>query len=170
MKRKLSRLSRQYLTALRNHLKPGSKTGSLPAAGLGRQAAALGLAPLALARIHEQALTTLVVPGGSAATKERIRRHARIFFAEAIAPIEETHHAALVADDRMNQLNQTLRQRSVELTASTRHLQQSVLQHQAAAKALQKSGKHRTQLLAKSHRLQALLRHLAHQVLSAQEQ
>ena len=170
MKAKVSRLSEQYLAALRQHLKSDSKPGSQPAIRLGRQAVALGLEALELARMHEQALTTLVAPGGSVRTSKGILQRAKIFLAAAIAPIEQTQRAALVADARMNQLNQTLRQRAQELTASTRHLQQGVLQHQAAEKALQKSGEHRTQLLAKSHRLQTRLRRLAHRVLSAQEQ
>ena len=170
MKDKLNRLSEQYLAALRKHLKPGPKASAQPAIRLGRQAAALGLETMELARIHEQALTTLAAPGGSARTRERTLQRAKTFLAEAIAPIEQTHRAALVADDRMNQLNQTLCQRTVELTASTQHLQQDIIQHQAAEKALQKSGKHRTQLLAESHRLQEHLRHLTHKILSAQEQ
>jgi signal transduction histidine kinase len=170
MKDPLSRLSRHYLTALRNHLRPGARASSQPALRLGCRAATLGLETLDLARIHEQALKTLAAPGGSARTRARTRQRARAFFAAAIAPIKQRYGAALVSADQMNQLNQTLRQRAAELTASTQHLQQDVARHQAAERALKQSGKHRTRLLAKSHRLQTHLRHRTHGVLQAQEQ
>lgn len=169
MKAKVGRLSGQYLAALRQHLEPGSKLGLRPAARLGRQAATLGLAILDLARIHRQALTTLLAPGGSARSRARPLNRAQAFFAGAIAPLAATDRAVLVAEDRVNQLNQTLCQATAELTASTRHLQADVRRHRAAEKTLKESGQHRTQLLAKSHRLQRQLRHLTHQILSAQE-
>ena len=169
MKGKLSRLSEQYLAALRQHLKSGPKANSPPAIRLGRQAVALGLETLALARIHEQALTTLVAPGSSARTREKTIQCAKTFFAEAVAPIEKTHRAALEAGIRENQLNRTLRQRAVESSASARHLKQGILQRQAAEAALKKSGNHRAKLLEESRRLQQHSRHLTHDVLSAQE-
>jgi len=59
MKQKLIRLSQHYGTALRTHLQPGARISSLPAQALGRQAAALGVETLELARMHEQALVSL---------------------------------------------------------------------------------------------------------------
>jgi signal transduction histidine kinase len=169
MKDKLSRLSEQYLAALHKHLKSSPAASSPPAIRLGRQAVALGLETLDLARIHEQALTTLVAPGGSARTRERTIQRAKTFFAEAVAPIEKTHRAALKADFHFKQLNQTLRQRAVESSDSARHLKQGILQRQAAEAALKQSGRHRAKLLAESRRLQQHSRHLTHEILSAQE-
>jgi signal transduction histidine kinase len=169
MNANLNRLSGQYLAALRKHLKAGPKASSQPAIRLGRQAVALGLETLHLARIHEQALTSLVSPGGSSASREGMIKRARAFFAEAIAPIEKTHPAALKAGVHLNQLNQTLRQRTVESSASALHLKRGIVQRQAAEQALKKSGKHRTELLEESRRLQKHLRHLTRELLSAQE-
>src|SRR5206468_10017707 len=59
MKRKLIALSRRYVTALRKHLKQGPRASLQPARGLGRQAVAIGLETLDVARIHEEALATL---------------------------------------------------------------------------------------------------------------
>ncbi|MBI5386983.1 MAG: hypothetical protein HZA90_20105 [Verrucomicrobia bacterium] len=169
MKDKLSRLSEHYLAALRQHLKSGPTAGSQSATRIGRQAVALGLETLALARIHEQALTTLVLPGGSSKAREQMIKRARAFFAETIVPIEKTHRPALKADAHAHQLNQTLRQRTLESSVSARHLKQGIAQRQAVEAALKQSGKHRTKLLAESRRLQQHSRHLTHQVLSAQE-
>jgi len=169
MKAKWNRLSERYRAALGKHLNQGGRARPGPARGLGRQAVALGLETLELARIHEQALTTLVAPGGSSTSSEGMIKRARAFFAEAIAPIEKTHRAALKADIHLKQLNQTLRQRAMESSASARHLEQGILQRQAAEAALKKSGKQRTRLLAESRRLQQHSRHLTHEILSAQE-
>jgi len=59
MKQKLTRLSQQYVTALRNHLMRGPRASLLPALGLGCRAVDLGLKTLKLARMHDRALTTL---------------------------------------------------------------------------------------------------------------
>ena len=59
MKQNRIRLSQQYVAALEKHLKQGPQTSLQPALELGRQAVALGLETLDLARIHEQALATL---------------------------------------------------------------------------------------------------------------
>jgi two-component system, NarL family, sensor histidine kinase DegS len=170
MKDRLSRLSAHYLAALRQHLQADPKANSPPALRLGRQAVALGLETLALARLHAQALATLVPPGGSSRTRESLVKRARAFFAEAVAPIEQTHRAALKAGTHLKQLDQTLRQRAVESSVSARHLKRGILQRQAAEAALKKSRKQRHKLLAESRRLQQHSRHLTHEILSAQEE
>ena len=53
------RWAKRYPAALRNYLGQGPRSSLRPALGLGRQAAALGLEPLDVARIHEQALKAL---------------------------------------------------------------------------------------------------------------
>lgn len=169
MKAKLNKLSKQYLAALRKHLKPGQGTSLQPAIQLGRRAVALGLETLDLAKIHAQVLTTLVSPGGSSTSRERTIKRAKAFFFEVIAPVENTHRAALEAEVHVNQLNRTLRQRTVESSASARHLKQGVVQRQASDRALKKSGKQHAKLLAESRRLREHLRHLTHEILSAQE-
>ena len=94
MTRKLTGLSRRYQAALRKHLQHGTRASRELAQRLGRQAMHLGLETLDLARIHEQALIVLVLPGYSASTRDAMVRRAGTFFAEAITPIEKTHRAA----------------------------------------------------------------------------
>src|ERR1700686_803649 len=103
MKRNVTRLSRRYVAALRKHLKQGLRASLLPAHGLGRRAMTFGLETLDLARIHEQALITLVLPSDSPRTRDALVRRAGTFFAEAITPIEKTHRIAREASLHFSQ-------------------------------------------------------------------
>jgi two-component system, NarL family, sensor histidine kinase DegS len=166
MKRKLIRLSRGYAAALRKHLKQGPRASLQPARGLGQRAAALGLETLDVARIHEAAVGSLE----ASRSRDGIIKRAEMFFTEAITPIEKTHRAALKANARLNQLNKTIRRRTVDLAASDRHLKQGVVQRKAMEQSLKKSAGHYGRLVKESRRLQKHLRQLTHQILSAQEE
>jgi len=167
MKRKLTALSQRYVAALRKHLRQGPQ--AIPPCGtalaLGRQAAALNLETLDVAKIHEDALATLE----AASSKNGFIKRAEIFFTEAITPIEETHHAALNANVRLSRLNQTLGRRTVDLAASHRSLKKDIVQRKTVEQALKKSGEHSRKLLKESLELQKHLERLTHQILSAQE-
>jgi signal transduction histidine kinase len=167
MKRKLTRLSQQYVTALRKHLRQGPQ--AIPQSGtaraLGCQAAALNLETLDVVRIHEGALAALE----ASSSKDGIIERAEIFFGEVITPIEETHRAALKANVRLSRLRKMLGRRTVNLAASNRSLKQGIVQRKTAEQALRKSGEHSRKLLNESRRLQKHLQRLTHQILSAQE-
>jgi hypothetical protein len=90
MNRKLIGLSRQYQAALQKHLQRGGQASYQPARGFGRRAVTMGLQTLDLARMHERALITLVLPTYSPRTREAMVQRAGAFFAEAITPIETT--------------------------------------------------------------------------------
>jgi hypothetical protein len=59
MKQELDGLSQRYVAGLRKYLQLGSHADLLAALRLGREAVALGLETLGLARIHERALTMI---------------------------------------------------------------------------------------------------------------
>ncbi|HUJ11183.1 MAG TPA: histidine kinase [Verrucomicrobiae bacterium] len=166
MKRKLKRLSRGYATALHKHLKQRRQASLLPARELGRQAAAIGLETLDVARIHETALASLE----SSSRRDGIIKRAELFFAEAITPIERTHRAALKANAHLNQLHNKLGRRTADLAVSNRFLKQGIVQRKTVEQALKKSAKHYARLVKESRRLQKRLQHLAHQILTAQEE
>jgi signal transduction histidine kinase len=172
MGRKLTGLAQRYVAALRKHLKQGPQV--IPPHGtaqdLGRRAMVLGLETLDLARFHEQALITLVLPGYSYRTREAMVRRAGKFFAEVITPIEKTHRTAQEANSQLVQLNQTLHQRSVDLTASNRRLRREILQRKSVEESLRKSEQHYSRLLEQSRHMQEQLRLLSRQLLSAQEE
>jgi len=150
---------------LRKYLKQGPRASLQPARGLGRKAVALGLETLDVSRIHVAALASLE----ASSSRDGIIKRAEIFFAEAITPIEKTHRAARKISSDLDRLTKTLSRRTAELAASGRHLKRGIARRKAAEQALEKSGKHRTNLLEQSRLAQEQLRHLAHQILSAQE-
>jgi signal transduction histidine kinase len=165
IRRKLNKLSRRYAAALRNHLRQGRTASLLPARGLGRQAVALNLETLDVARMHEAALASQE----AASSSDGIIKRAELFFAEAITPIEETHRAALKANTRLNRLTKTLWQRAANLMAANQVLKTGIAQRKAAEQALRTSTRHYARLVTESRRLQKQLRNLTHQILAAQE-
>jgi signal transduction histidine kinase len=165
MKQKLIQLSQHYVTALRKHLKASAGASLQPALRLGRRAVALGLETLELARIHERTLAALEI----SKSKDGPAKRAEIFFAEAIAPIVETHRAARQSKSELNRLNGTLDRRTAELATTNRQLLRGVIRRRRVEAALKKSGEHYAKLLKESLQLQEALRQLTHKVLAAQE-
>jgi len=165
MKQKFIELSQRYVTALRKHLKQGPPASLQPALGLGRRAVVLGLETLDLARIHEQAVTTLEL----ARSRNGYLHQAETFFAEALTPIVDTHRAARQCKIQLSRLNDTLGRRTVELAATNRLLQRGIVRRKSVEAALRISGEHYARLLKDSLQLQEDLRQLTHQVLAAQE-
>jgi len=165
MKQRLITLSQNYVTALRTHLQPGAPARLLAAQGLGRQAVALGMATLELARIHEQALVTLNL----SPDKKKLVSRAESFFTEANAPIEETHRAAQASEVHLGRLKETLGQRTVELAATNRQLQRGVVRRKVMEEAAVKTGQHYKKCLEESLDLQKRLRQLTHRMISTQE-
>ena len=165
MKQKLIRMSQRYVTALRTHLRPGARADLRPALEFGRQAVALGVETLELARMHENALATLDMNSGK---NGRIKQ-AEIFFTEALTPIVETHRAARQSRTDLTRLKETLSRRTRELAITNLQLKRGVIRRKNVEAALKKSGVHYTKLLKDSLHLQECLRQLTHQVLAAQE-
>jgi signal transduction histidine kinase len=166
MKRKFST---RYQAALLAFLKQGSEARPQSARGMGRQALAVGLQTLDLAKLHEQVLINRALPGCPAGKRKKVIRLAGVFFTEAIIPIEKLHRGAHEAAIHLNQIVEMLSQRTVELAASNLGLEQEIIQRKAVEAALKKSEHHYSQLLEQSDRLQEHLRQLSRQILSAQE-
>jgi signal transduction histidine kinase len=167
MKQKLLGLSQRYVVALRKHLKP-DRRGNSPngaALSLGREAVALGLETLELARMHQRALVSLALPE----RKRGLIKRAEVFFTEANTPIEETHRAMRQTKFHLSRLKETLGQRTLELAATNRQLQRGVARRKAMENDFAKSGKHHQKCLEESLQLQKRLRQLTHRVLAAQE-
>jgi len=170
MQNKLTELSRLYLAALQQHLNAGPAPSLEPAQELGRHAMALGLETLDLARIHEIALVTLVLPGYSSSTRDGLMGRAGIFFAEVLTPIEETHRGAREANVQLNHMIAALSQRTRELAESVAELKQEIVQRKVVEESLRASQHTSSLLLEKSRQMQEELRDLSRQLLSAQEE
>ena len=165
MKQNQIRLSQNYTAALEKHLKQGPQASLQPALGLGREAVAIGLGTLELARIHEQALATFKLSN----IKNGFTKLAGIFFAEANSPIEETHRAARQTNTHLSQVMTKLGKRTEELAASNRKLQRGVARRKVMEDDFAKRGKHHRKCLEESLELQGRLRQLTHRVMVAQE-
>jgi signal transduction histidine kinase len=153
------------VTALRKQLKQGPQASLQPALELGRQAVALGLETLDLARIHEQALVTLEL----SYSKNGFTKLAGIFFTEANTLIEETHRDARQTKVHLSRLMTKLGERTEELAATHRQLQRGVVRRKVMEDVAEKSGRHHNKCLEESLQLQKRLRQLTHRVLAAQE-
>src|SRR5665213_1382244 len=165
MKPKSSGLSQRYVAALEKHLKQGPNASLQPAVKLGREATALGLETLDLARLHEQALANFELSHA----KNGSTKLAGIFFTEANHPIAETQRAARQGKIHLNRLKETLDQRTEELAASNRQLQRGIVRRKVMEDAFEKSGKHHSKCLEESLQLQKRLRQLTHRLMTAQE-
>ena len=166
MKQKQIVLLRRYVAALRKHLTQGRRATLQPALNLGRQAVALGVEILELARIHERALVALDL---SKSPKALIKR-AELFFNEAITAILETRRAWRQSERDLIRVRRKLGQRTAEAAGTKRQLQRGTDRRKSAETALKANGEHYAGLLKVSLQLQEGLRHLAHKNFAAQEQ
>lgn len=164
MKLKWHALSGRYQVALRRHLSRNAPPGLAAARRLGREAAAIGLETLDLARIHQRAIVVL-----RPAANSRHRR-ADIFFAETIKPFQRADEAGLrKASDGLKRLNKRLRQRTQALTACNRSLKREMAVRKAARETLKKGAEHYQTLLKESLALQRRLQRMVRRALSAKE-
>jgi signal transduction histidine kinase len=169
MKSKRIELARLYQAALQHFLREGPTASMKPAHALGHQAIALELETLDLARMHEIALVTLVLPG-YASNNDRLLGRAGLFFAEAITPLEETHRGAREANINLNHMVEALRRLTSELANSVAELKQEVAQRTAMEKSLLISQQNSNTLLEQSGQMQEELRLLSRQLLAVQEE
>lgn len=165
----LSHLSGHYLAALRTHLEQGREASLLPAHELGTEAVNIGLETLDLAKVHHQALETLILPDCSPVTRDEMSVRAGVFFTEAIVPIEKTHRFALEAGADLQQLQERLGQSTLDLADSNRDLQQRITERMTAEAALESSEQISSQLLQESRLLEQQLQDMTHQILTAEE-
>ena len=169
MKPPALQLAQSYATALRKHLCQDGHASLAPALRLGRQTLAIGLKTPHLARIHEEALVTLLLPGDLPGTKADNAKRAGIFFAGASLPIEQHRRAPGRTEADFIRLETALGTRTKELAAASRQLQQGVARRKAMDAANEKRRVLHKECLDESLQLQKRLRRLTHRALAAQE-
>ena len=171
MKTKFPAFFRSYQAALRSHLKPDSSGAKADASRkLGLRAHKLGLSTHDVARIHEEALLRLVLPGASVRTRDGVIRRGVEFFGGASAMIEEGRHGTRTATAHLKSIIGTLTQRTKELAASNENLKSEIIQRKSVEQSLRTSEQTTSQLLKQSHRMQEELRLLSRRLLSVQEE
>ena len=137
---------------------------------LGQLAVNTGLETLDIARIHEIAIASLILPTYTPETSGVLLGRASAFFAETLVPIEKTHRGAAEANIHLNHTLRALGQRTHELAESVKELKLEILQRTAAEEALKINELTTSALLTKSLVMQDELRHLSRQLLSIQEE
>jgi signal transduction histidine kinase len=131
---------------------------------------AQGLETLDIAHIHGDTLLELVPYHRTEAARIKTVKLAGSFFLDVITPIEETHRGMIENNVRLKVSNGSLRQRTFQLTTANRSLKIEVAQRKLAERSLLLSEKNHRVLLKDARQMQLRLRHLSHQVLSAQEE
>jgi signal transduction histidine kinase len=131
---------------------------------------ALGLETLDIANIHGNALIELMPDRCTLSVRNRTVKMAGIFFLDVINPIERTHRGMVENNVMLKQSHDSLLLRTVQLTSANQSLKAQVSQTKAAERSLKLSEKNHRVLLKDARQMQIRLRHLSHQVLSAQEE
>ncbi len=170
MNKQRADLSRLYHAALLLHLKQGSATSMEQPQAIGHFAVTHGLETLDIARIHEIAVASLILPTYTPKTSGVLMGRAAAFFTEALVPIEKPHRGVSEANIHLNQIVKALGQRTLELADTVKELKLEILQRRAAEDALKTSELTTSKLLAKSLEMQEELRHLSRQLLFVQEE
>jgi signal transduction histidine kinase len=170
LKKKILNISRRYRTELRRRLRGATGAPARRADAIGKSAVRDGLETLDIAGIHGYALLELMPDDCTEAVRVKTIKVAGVFFLEVITPIERTHSAVAEKYLELKDSNKALHQRTLQLTAANRSLKMEVAHRKAAEESLQRSEKHHRVLLKEARQMQVRLRHLSHQVLSAQEE
>ena len=169
MKQKFHTLFHRYKAELSNHLNGRSQNSPLRAEAVGRKAVSEGLETLDLANIHGQALRALTLADTTSSALAKTTRRAGVFFLDVLNPVERTHRAMTENIIKLKRAVESLRKRTVELTAANQRRKLEVLQRKSAERSLRQSERNHRILLREARQMQLRLRHLSHQVLSAQE-
>ena len=169
MKKEIVNISRRYSAELRKRLRGPSRASTRRAEVLGKHAVKEGLETLDIANIHGYALLDLMSPNGNEASRVRAAKRAGEFFLEVARPIERTHSAIQEKFTELKDSNESLSERTAELLASNKSLKAEMVQRKKAEESLRLSEKNHGVLLREARQMQIRLRHLSHQVLSAQE-
>ncbi len=131
---------------------------------------AQGLETLDLAAIHGDALIELMPLNCTRTVRDKTVKIAGIFFLDVISPIEKTHRGMVENNLQLKRSNDSLQQRTVQLTTANKSLKVQVALTKSAERSLLQSERNHRVLLKEARQMQLRLRHLSHQVLSAQEE
>jgi signal transduction histidine kinase len=170
MKKARTDLSARYLVALRAHLRRKIRPNGHEAQGLGRAALNDGLVTLDLAIMHEQAVVALEASRDFDRTRNSSLKRARLFFTQALIPLEAAQRATRETNRHLQQRNDTLRRHTAELTKGNRRLEREVARRKAGEVLIRKGEEEHRALLLESQVMQRKLRQLTRQIISAQEE
>src|SRR6478735_8720624 len=139
MKRTSNKMAQRYEAALRNYLKCDGQPRPRLAQAVGKQAAALGLGALDLARLHDQALAELEA---GVSQDQFPKDRADAFFAEVFGELEQTPAPTRQDAVRLPQTNKELQQRTSDPASSRRIRTQGSSDRKALKDALKEKTEH----------------------------
>jgi signal transduction histidine kinase len=169
LNQKFNTMFRRYKSELSSHLVSRSRNSPLRAEAVGRKAISEGLETLDLANIHGQALRALTPIDATSLAIASTTKKAGTFFLDVLNPVEKTHRAMTENVIKLKRAVESLRKRTIELTAANQRQKLEMLQRKTAERSLRQSEQNHRILLREAREMQLRLRHLSHQVLSAQE-
>lgn len=155
MNSKLEGIARRYSAALRSYLLNEQEAVLEQAYELGRTAIAQGFGILDMARVHQDALATLMRSPVVAKHNGRLLQAAESFLLQSLSPFEATHRG-------FRETNVKLQQRNLELKAE-------IKQRQRVEDALRQSENHYCQVFNEAQAMQENLRDLSNEILRTQE-
>jgi len=170
MDKTLKDYSEEYGSALQHYLAQRQELNLQRAYELGRKACAVGLGVLQVSKIHQEAMTRLLLASPGLATRPASLEAAGTFILEVLSPFEATHRGFHEINLKLLELNRTLSQRNDELSASNRSLQMEVAERKRTATALRESQEYYQVLFNEARQIQEELRRLSTQVLRVQEE
>lgn len=119
--------------------------------------------------MHEQALRALASAHDFANARNGLLQRTGNFFSEALVPLEIVHREIRESFQQLQQRAETLRRHTAELAAANRLLRREVARRKAGEKAVTLAKERYRLLFTQSQFMQKKLRHMARQILAAQE-
>ena len=128
----MDELSKLYTAALQNYLTVEGEEALHMGYELGRKAVREGLGILDVARIHQQASITAMLPTLALAQNQRQLQAVESFFMEALSPFEAHQRGFRQANIALRELNEKLERRAAELAATNRELSHEISRRKAS--------------------------------------
>jgi PAS domain S-box-containing protein len=134
-----SALVSRYQAALAAYVAREDEEALQRAYELGRKALNLGLGVVDVVRLHQEALVKLVSRGDGVTATPRWAGAIETFLMETLSAFEVAHRGFRDACDRLQRLNDTLKERHQQLAVSIKKLGQEVARRKNAQELLQES-------------------------------
>lgn len=119
--------------------------------------------------MHEQAVAALALSHDFASPRNGLVRRAGRFFAATLVPIDRLHRSTRESFQQLEQRARVLREHTAALAKGNRQLKREIARRKAGEAAVKQAKEHYHRLFVHSQLMQKKLRHLARQILSAQE-
>ena len=164
----LANFADRYLMTLRKFTAAEREADLEQAYHLGRNAMVHQFGILDMARLHQNALLSLL-PSLPASRQKEALSAAEVFFLQSLSPFEATHRGFQDTNRRLQELISVQQKRNRRLATVNSRLTEEIRRRRDTEAALRQSERHFRQLFGKARAMQESLRDLSNQILNAQE-